>query len=88
MTNKKGAAESEALPPLVENAYALLGKDWRETAQVWRDAGISVPPVLISVANQTETAARIKYAFDRCNILIPELCKPEKILHIDSKFHT
>lgn len=83
--NKRGASESEALPPLVENAYALLGKDWRETAQAWRDAGIPVPPVMISVANQTETAARIKYAFDRCNILIPELCNPEKTLHIDSK---
>ncbi len=83
--NKKGASDSEALPPLVENAYALLGKDWRETAQVWRDADIPVPPVMISVANQTETAARIKYAFDHCNILIPELCNPEKTLHIDSK---
>ncbi|MGH9945003.1 MAG: DEAD/DEAH box helicase family protein, partial [Pyrinomonadaceae bacterium] len=83
--NKKGASEAEALPPLVENAYALLGKDWRETAQVWRDAGLKIPPVLISVANQTETAARIKHAFDRCNILIPELCNAEKTLHIDSK---
>ena len=83
--NKKGAAEAEALPPLIENAYALLGKDWRETAQKWRDAGIKIPPVLISVANQMETAARIKYAFDRCNILIPELCNAEKTLHIDSK---
>jgi len=82
--NKKGAAEAEALPPLIENAYALLGKDWRETAQKWRDAGIRVPPVMISVANQTETAARIKHAFDRCHILIPELCNAEKTLHIDS----
>ena len=83
--NKKGASESEALPPLVENAYALLGKDWRETAQAWRDAGHTIPPVLISVANQTETAARVKYAFDHKNILIEELCNPEKTLHIDSK---
>jgi type III restriction enzyme len=83
--NKKGAFESETLPPLVENAYALLGKDWRETAQAWRDAGIAVPPVMISVANQTETAARIKYAFDHSNILIPELCNPERTLHIDSR---
>lgn len=83
--NKKGASESEALPPLVENAYALLGKDWRETAQVWSAAGLRVPPVLISVANQTETAARIKYAFDHENILISELCNAEKTLHIDSK---
>lgn len=83
--NKKGAAESEALPPLVENAYALLGKDWREWARVWRTSGSVVPPVMISVANQTETAARIKYAFDHDNILIPELCNPAKTLHIDSK---
>jgi type III restriction enzyme len=83
--NKKGAPESEPLPPLVENAYALLGKDWREWAQEWRDAGSKVPPVMISVANQTETAARIKFAFDHCNILIPELCNADKTLHIDSK---
>ncbi len=83
--NRKGAEPSEALPPLVENAYALLGKDWRETAQVWRDGGIEIPPVMISVANQTETAARIKYAFDHSNILIPELCNSDKTLHIDSK---
>jgi len=83
--NKKGASESEALPTLVENAYALLGQDWKETAQVWRDAGHKIPPVMISVANQTETAARIKYAFDHKNILIEELCNAEKTLHIDSK---
>ena len=83
--NKKGASETEALPTLVENAYALLGKDWRETANVWRDAGHKIPPVMITVANQTETAARIKYAFDHKNILIEELCNAEKTLHIDSK---
>lgn len=83
--NKKGASHAEALPPLVENAYALLGKDWGETAHAWQAAGIPVPPVIISIANQTETAARIKYAFDHCHILIPELCDAEKTLHIDSK---
>ncbi len=40
---------------------------------------------MISVANQTETAARIKYAFDHKNILIEELCNLDKTLHIDSK---
>src|SRR3989338_7743325 len=40
---------------------------------------------MITVANRTETAARIKYAFDHKEILIPELCNPEKILQIDSK---
>jgi len=40
---------------------------------------------LITVANRTETAARVKYAFDHKKIRIDELCIPEKILHIDSK---
>src|SRR5690606_28226678 len=40
---------------------------------------------MITVANRTETAARVKFAFDRKKIRIDELCVPEKILHIDSK---
>lgn len=40
---------------------------------------------MISVANRTETAARIKYAFDHKKIRIDELCLPEKTIHIDSK---
>ncbi|HEX8247634.1 MAG TPA: DEAD/DEAH box helicase family protein [Pyrinomonadaceae bacterium] len=83
--NKKGASESESLPKLVQEAYALLGVDWLKTVEVWRSEKIKVPPVMISVANQTETAARIKYAFDHKNILVEELCNPAKTLHIDSK---
>ena len=40
---------------------------------------------MISVANRTETAARIKYAFDHHKIRIDELCDSERTLHIDSK---
>ena len=40
---------------------------------------------MITVANRTETAARVKYAFDQSKIQIDELCDPERILHIDSK---
>ncbi len=83
--NRKGAPESETLPKLVQEAYSLLGIDWLKTATEWRDAKHKIPPVMITVANQTETAARIKYAFDHKNILIEELCNPEKTLHIDSK---
>jgi len=56
--NRK-ADEHEPLPQLVTNAYYLLGKDWRETATAWRERGHRVPPALITVANRTETAARI-----------------------------
>ncbi|MEN6371752.1 MAG: DEAD/DEAH box helicase family protein [Armatimonadota bacterium] len=82
--NRK-AEEHEPLPSLVSNAYYLLGKDWLETANVWKEAGMRTPPVMITVANTTNTAARVKYSFDHKAILIEELCVPDKTLHIDSK---
>jgi len=82
--NRK-ADETEPLPDLLINAYYLLGKDWQVTKSEWESVGHKVPPVMITVANRTETSARIKYAFDHNQILIPELCAPEKTLQIDSK---
>lgn len=79
------AQEHEPLPSLVSNAYYLLGKDWLETANAWAKEGVKTPPVLITVANMTHTAARIKHAFDHKAIPIDELCDPERTLHIDSK---
>ncbi len=83
--NRKAAEEYEPLPDLVTNGYYLLGKDWLETAKSWQKTGMKTPPVMITVANRTETAARIKYAFDRGKIRIEELCVPERTLHIDSR---
>ncbi len=80
--NRK-AEPHEPLPDFVKNAYALLGSDWEETRDLW--AGRETPPVMITVANLTETAARIKYAFDNGDILVESLCDPDGILHIDSK---
>lgn len=82
--NRK-AEEYETLPDLVINGYYLLGKDWLETVKAWQEAKFKTTPVMISVANRTETAARIKYAFDHKKIRIDELCIPEQTLHIDSK---
>lgn len=82
--NRKAEAH-EPLPDLVTNGYYLLGKDWLETAKSWQDAGHRTPPVMITVANRVETAARVEYAFDHKKIRIDELCVPERILHIDSK---
>ena len=79
------AEPHEPLPQLVMNAYYLLGKDWRETRERWEQQNIYVPPVMITVANRTETAARIKCAFDQRKILIPELCESDRLLHIDSR---
>jgi type III restriction enzyme len=81
----RSAKDVEPLPDLVMNAYLLLGKDWLVTYQDWKKLGYPTPPVMITVANRTETAARVKNAFDKRKVLIDELCNPELTLHIDSK---
>lgn len=82
--NRK-AEEQEPLPDLVTDGYYLLGKDWLDWAEKWKRSNAPTPPVMITVANRTETAARVKYAFDHKKIRIDELCDPEHTLHIDSK---
>ena len=82
--NRRAKAE-DPLPDLVRNGYYLLGYDWRETARRWAAAGFETPPTMITVANRTETAARVKHAFDTGRVHIDELCDPERTLHIDSK---
>lgn len=82
---RRGAQESEPLPDLVKNAYILLGADWLETHEYWKEKGKKVPPVMITVANLVTTAARIKHAFDHNEIPIRELCEQEYTLQIDSK---
>ena len=79
------AKPHEELPDLVTNAYWLLGQDWIETKRKWDESGSKIPPVMITVCNRTETAARIKHSFenDRFEGLI-ELSKPDTLLHIDS----
>jgi type III restriction enzyme len=79
------AEEQEPLPDLVNVAYYLLGKDWLDAYKLWENQGMPVPPVMITVANTTYTAARVKFSFDRKKVRIDELCEPDKVLHIDSK---
>jgi len=84
----RSAKPEEPLPDLLRNAYYLLGRDWLETYKVWKAANAPTPPVMITVTNRTETAARIKYAFDHAKTPlgnIPELCVSEYTIHIDSK---
>lgn len=77
--------EHEPLPDLVHNAYYLLGQDWLITKKDWEEKKAVTPPVMITVANRTETAARVRYAFEKKKIKIEELSDPAKMLHIDSK---
>lgn len=79
------AEAHEPLPDLVTKGYYFLGKDWLETVKKWEESHHETPPVMITVANRVETAARIEYAFNHKKIRIDELCVPERILHIDSK---
>ena len=73
------------LPGLVANGYYFLGKDWLETAKAWKKGKQQTPPVMITVANTTYTAARVQYAFAHKRVNIDELCDPDRILHIDSR---
>lgn len=83
--NRKGAQPTEPLPDLVNSAYHLLGEDWLAAKKKWQEAGMPTPPVMITVANTTQTAARLANAFRMNKILVPELCNPDGLLHIDSK---
>ncbi len=82
--NRK-AEPHENLPKLVQDAYTLLGADWLETFRQWSEAGHHSPPVLLSVCNRTETAARIEHYFSSGDAHWPELQAPEKTLRVDSK---
>ncbi len=82
--NRKAGPEVP-LPGLVTNGYYFLGKDWLETAKTWKKGKQPTPPVMITVANTTYTAARVEFAFTHKRINIDELCEDDTILHIDSK---
>jgi hypothetical protein len=73
------------LPDLVNTAYTILGNDWNETRKRWEQEGAPTPPVMITVANLTHTAARVGYALTHKKIPIEKLVDLEGILHIDSK---
>lgn len=83
--NRSKAEPHEALPELVQQAYTLLGADWRETKRQWAEAEHHSPPVMLTVCNRTETAARIEYYFNHGDAHWPELCAPNQTLRVDSR---
>jgi type III restriction enzyme len=83
--NRRGAEPHEPLPALVQQAYTLLGADWRATAREWHDAGHPSPPVMLTVCNRTETAARVEHYFSTGKAHWPELHKPARTLRVDSR---
>ena len=82
--NRK-AERHEALPKLVKDAYTLLGADWRETLKQWQAAGHNSPPVMLTVCNRTETAARVEHYFNQGDAHWPEMHVPARTLRVDSR---
>jgi len=80
----RAADPEDPLPDLVTNAYYYLGLDWLETLKRWHGI-VETPPVMITVCNRTETAARVEYAFNRGKIRVDELKDPRSTLRIDTK---
>jgi type III restriction enzyme len=83
--NRRGAEPHEPLPELVQQAYTLLGADWREAAKQWREQGHPSPPVMLTVCNRTETAARVEHYFVKGHAQWPELHAPNRTLRVDSR---
>ncbi len=82
--NRK-AESHEPLPKLVQDAYTLLGADWRAACEDWKKAGHLSPPVMLTVCNRTETAARIENYFCKGDAHWPELHDRNRTLRVDSK---
>lgn len=83
--NRRGAEPHEDLPKLIQDAYTLLGADWLETLKSWQEAGHTSPPVMLTVCNKTETAARIEHYFAHGEAYWRELHDKDKLLRVDSK---
>jgi type III restriction enzyme len=83
--NRRGAEPHEPLPQLVQQAYTLLGADWCKALEDWQAAGHASPPVMLTVCNRTETAARIERHFVSGDAHWPELNAPDKTLRVDSR---
>ena len=82
---RRGAQVHEPLPALVQQAYTLLGADWRKTAESWAAAGHTSPPVMLTVCNLTTTAARVEHFFTSGGIQWPELRDANRTLRVDSR---
>lgn len=72
----------EPLPDLVRTAYMILASDWRRTRDAATDS--PVPPVMITVCNNTRTAARIEGLFNNDPYDFGELAEDGRMLRIDT----
>ncbi len=80
----RNAKENEKLPDLVANAYFLLGQDWIATKKLWDKKKSKIPPVMITVCNKTQTAARVMHSFAHNAFGLSELSDKKHLIQIDS----
>lgn len=78
------AAPEESLPDLVHTAYTILGADWQRAMRNWKQNGHYSPPVMLTVCNNMETAARIEHYFDSGLAQSTDLHAPNATLRVDS----
>ena len=86
---RKDADKEDPLNDLILMAYKMLGYDWKETYNLWKQRGSKVPPVMMTVANKTVTADRISNMFDSQSgglalMGLEDLCNKETRIQIDS----
>ena len=84
-TFNRKADPTEPLPDLVQKAYTLLGADWLAAKRRWEQEGHTIRPVMLTVCNRTETAARVEHYFNKGDAHFEELHVPERTLRVDSK---
>src|SRR6266446_4841357 len=67
------------------SCFDLTATPFAPTGKRWENQNAPTPPVMITVANLTHTAARVGYSLSHKKIPIEKLGEPDGILHIDSK---
>jgi len=77
------AEPHEGLPDLVRNAVAILGADWLKTKEIWTENKRETPPVMIMIANRTETAARLEHSLQAGTFPVEELGDKDRLIRID-----
>ena len=77
------AEPHEGLPDLIRNSINILGGDWLKTKGEWEKNGRETPPVMIMIANRTETAARLEYSLVNNRLAVDELGDQGKLIRID-----
>ena len=54
----------DPLPQLVVDAYDILSASWKKTLTEWVNSGYRIPPVMITVCNNTRSSERIVHHFN------------------------